>query len=57
MVLVLVLVMVIDLPGEDITVEMKRGLVIIRGVTIVSVHICGPPPSKTVHCCFIDFIL
>ena len=50
MVLTLILVMVIDLPGEDITVEKKRGLVIIRGVTIISVHICGPPPIKTVCC-------
>ena len=35
-----------NLPGEDITVEKQRGLVIIRGVEIISVHICGPPPCK-----------
>ena len=39
----------VDLPGEDISVETKRGLVIIRGITIVSVHICGPPPSNLVN--------
>ena len=39
---------VVDLPGEDITVEKQRGLVIIRGVEIISVHICGPPPCKPV---------
>lgn len=38
----------IDLPGEDISIETKRGLVIIRGITIVSVHICGPPPANIV---------
>ena len=43
-----ILVRVIDLPGEDITVEKQRGLVIIRGVNIISVHICGPPPCKPV---------
>ena len=39
-------VSVVDLPGEDITVEKQRGLVIIRGVEIISVYICGPPPCK-----------
>lgn len=45
--------MVVDLPGEDITVEKSRGLVLIRGVNVISVHICGPPPSNTVlfFCC------
>ena len=38
----------VDLPGEDVTVEKSRGLVLIRGVNVISVHICGPPPSKPV---------
>ena len=43
-----VYVQFVDLPGEDITVEKKRGLVVIRGRNIVSVHICGPPPTNLV---------
>ena len=43
-----ILVILLDLPGEDITIEKQRGLVIIRGVNIISVHICGPPPCKPV---------
>ena len=34
-----------DLPPEDLTMEKERGLVVIRGAMIVSVHICGPPPK------------
>ena len=48
---------VVDLPGEDITIEKQRGLVVIRGVTIVSIHICGPPPTKGVHGLFAPLIL
>ena len=43
-----VCVLFVDLPGEDICVEKKRGLVVIRGRNIVSVHICGPPPTNLV---------
>ncbi|CBK20637.2 uncharacterized protein [Blastocystis hominis] len=34
-----------NLPGEDATIERNRGLVVIRGCMIVSIHICGPPPK------------